>query len=155
MAGTARAPRLARPFVAVFLAAMLAAALFVWEPWPLTSFRLFSHLRSEQESGWTVAALTAGGVAHPLSQSGPFLHLPFQMREFESASAGRRDAVCRAWVRALQAEAGYGQEPEVVVYRVTRSLGRRVDGGERPAPPVERPAYACSAGGARVVGAGG
>jgi hypothetical protein len=38
MAEPDRVPRLARPFVALLIAAMVASAVFVWEPWPLTSF---------------------------------------------------------------------------------------------------------------------
>jgi hypothetical protein len=33
-----RAPRPARHFVALLIAAMLASAVFALEPWPLTSF---------------------------------------------------------------------------------------------------------------------
>lgn len=45
-----RVPRFARPFVVLFIAAIVASALCVWEPWPLTSFRLFSHVRTDQQA---------------------------------------------------------------------------------------------------------
>ena len=145
MTETGAAPRLARPFVAAFLVAMLAAALFAWEPWPITSFRLFSHLRAESEAGW---------VASPAGSGNAFLHFGFKMREFEAGTAARRDSYCRAWVAALGPRAG--EPARMEIYRVTRDLGRRVDGGERAAPPAKSGlAYVCTPAGARAAGATG
>jgi hypothetical protein len=145
------APRLARPFVLAFLVVMAAAAILVWEPWPITSFRLFSHLRQDQQHGWAAASVDADGVEKPLQLaelSSGFRGFGFRMAEFESSSWDRRDEICRTWVAPL-ADAGGGQQQEIRIYRTEWRLSRRVDGGERAAPPRQTLAFVCTHEGAR------
>jgi hypothetical protein len=150
-AKTAAAPRLARPFVLVFLATMVAAAILVWEPWPITSFRLFSHLRQDRQHGWAAAAVDSGGGEEPLQLaelSSGFRGFSFRMAEFEASPWRRRDEICRTWVAPLASYSG-GQEREIRLYRTSWRLSRRIDGGERPAPPSRALAFVCTSAGAR------
>ncbi len=87
MQGPDRVPRLARPFVAGFLVLMVCAALFVWEPWPFTSFRLFSQLRLDEQTAWVVKAADAGGAEEDLPLEGELRGFEFQIREFAVASS--------------------------------------------------------------------
>ncbi|HKZ75754.1 MAG TPA: hypothetical protein VJ259_03740 [Actinomycetota bacterium] len=41
-----------RAVVAVFLSAFLVCGLAGVEAWPLSGFRLFSHLRTDRPEGW-------------------------------------------------------------------------------------------------------
>ncbi len=130
---------------------MLAAAIFVWEPWPITSFRLFSHLRQDQQQGWAASVLDAGGGESPLAiadLSSNFRGFGFRMAEFEVASRQRRDEICQAWVEPLLAGDDRGVA-EIRLYRLSWRLSRRSADGERALPPSRRLAFVCSAAGAR------
>jgi hypothetical protein len=142
--------------VLLFLTAMLAAALFTWEPWPITSFRLFSHLRRDQQHGWAAAVAAAGNRERPLTIAtlSPGLRgFGFRMAEFETASWQRRDEICRAWIAPLLAR-GEGTRAEIRLYRLSWRLSRRIDNGQRPAPPSRTPAFVCAQAGARREAAG-
>ena len=131
---------------------MVAAAVFTWEPWPITSFRLFSHLREDRQQGWSATLADPRGEA-PLAVAdlSPDLRgFSFRMAEFEAAPWARRDEICRAWVAPLT-EAG--RESEIRLYRTSWRLSRRID-GERPAPPQRQLAFVCTAAGAQRGGAG-
>ncbi len=98
-----RVPRLARPFVALLVAALITSAVLVWEPWPLTSFRLFSHARADEQTGWLATAVGPDGreTPYPLGSSpAGFRGFPFVMADFVDAGPARRDQLCRTWVRA-------------------------------------------------------
>jgi hypothetical protein len=148
---TASAPRLARPFVAVVLALMAASALFLWEPWPFTSFRLFSHLRYDEQTGWeaTVLGPDGGSVEYPVASLDHGLRgFGFAMAEFTDASVERRDELCRAWVAAVPASlADPAQEVRIYVRRWRLSERH----GERAAPGTRELMYVCTEAGARPV----
>lgn len=149
--GAATAPRLARPFVLLLLAAILAAAIFTWEPWPITSFRLFSHLREDHRRGWSAATVGPDGREAPLAipeLSSGFRGFNFRMAEFESASWARRDAICRAWTAPLRSQ-GTGRGTDIRLYRTSWRLSRRIEAAERPAPPSRSLAFVCTPAGAR------
>lgn len=147
----ATAPRLARPFVAILLATMVAAAAFLWEPWPITSFRLFSHLRYERQIGWeTDAVRRDGGETHVAvaNLSPGYRNFVFRMEEFVSATTVRRDALCQTWVAPLQRR---GARLELRIYRTVESLSVRTEDGDRSAPPSRRLVFVCTPAGAREV----
>lgn len=145
-------PRAARPFVAVLIAAMLASAVFLWEPWPLTSFRLFSQLRYDEQTAWQATAVTPGGEELDLPLSGAPRGLRgfgFVMAEFADADRKRRDELCRTWVRVA---------PEVVDRPVVEvRLGRRSwrlseRNGDRALPGEREHVFTCTAEGVEVGG---
>jgi hypothetical protein len=133
---------------------MVAAAVFTWEPWPITSFRLFSHLREDHQRGWSATLANARGEA-PLAVadlSSDLRGFSFRMAEFETAPWARRDEICRAWVAPLTEAGG---ESEIHLYRTSWRLSRRIDGGERPAPAQRQLAFVCTAAGAQPGGGTG
>lgn len=135
-------PRWTRPFVATFLAAFLLVALVGVDAWPLTGWRLFSHLRSSHQTTWNAATVDAAGAEHPVR----FARFP-AMRGFSLLAAQlprlsppRRVAVCTAWAAAVH------ESDRTVrlfrVYRMERDLSQRA--GDRAAPPLSRTlVYAC------------
>jgi hypothetical protein len=109
-----------RVFVAVFLSAFLLCGLTGVEAWPLSGFRLFSHLRTEDHVGWTATSEDRVGQETPI----PFHFLPeayrgfgFVARELPGMSAVDRLATCRAWAEAVRERFGR----EVVAIHVYRS----------------------------------
>lgn len=146
------APRLARPFVAVLIAAMLASALFVWEPWPLTSFRLFSHLRYDEQASWQATAVTRRGeeVELPLGGSPQGLRgFGFVMAEFAEADVDRQDLLCRTWLDAAPGLTGR-RVFEVRLEQRRWRLSQR--SGKRALPGELRHFYTCTGEGVEVVG---
>jgi hypothetical protein len=146
-------PRLARPFVAVVVAVMIASAIFVWEPWPFTSFRLFSHLRHDEQAAWVATAVGPRGEEAPFqidSLDHGFVNFGFRMAEFVDAETARRAELCRTWVQAADAVVGNGNATEVRLYRRTWRLSDR--SGDRSLPGTRDLVYVCTESGARVVG---
>jgi hypothetical protein len=137
-------PRWARPFVAAFLAAFLVVGLLGVDAWPLTGWRLFSHLRSSHQTTWDATTVDAAGAEHPVR----FARFPQAMRGFSLLAArlprlspSRRAAVCAAWAAAVHE--GDRTVRLFRVWRVERDLSRRA--GERAAAPISRTVeYACS-----------
>ena len=120
------APRWARPFVAVFLAAFFVCGVAGIEAWPLTGWRLFSRLRTPQQSAWRAMVVDARGRETPL----PFARLPagfhahvHVLRDLPRLPPRRREAVFRAWADGLQA-AGI-EVAGLRVYRETWDLRDR------------------------------
>ena len=147
-----RVPRLARPFVAVLLAAMVACAVFAWEPWPLTSFRLFSTLRADEQSAWEATTVDRDGKELPYPLGGEdhgFRGFPFTMTEFAGAAEGRRDELCRTWVDAAPMLVGREAE-EVRIYRRTWRLSERE--GDRALPGERALVYVCTSEGVADAG---
>jgi hypothetical protein len=98
-------PRRVKWFVRAFLAAFIACGLAGIEAWPLTGFRLFSHLRHERAVSWERTAVDAGGSERAIT----FADLPDGYRSFvllvtsfPSKPKDERDAMCRAWVGGLR-----------------------------------------------------
>jgi hypothetical protein len=144
-------PRLARPFVALLLAAMVASAVFVWEPWPLTSFRLFSHVRADAQSGWRATTVETDGteLAYPLDSLGRGLrNFGFRMTEFAAADEARRDELCRTWV-AVAPEVTDRDVVEVRLYERHWLLSARQ--GDRALPGAEQLMFICTGEGVQLV----
>jgi hypothetical protein len=138
--------------VAVLIAAMVATAIFVWEPWPLTSFRLFSHVRHDEQTAWEATALTAAGeereypvAAQPRGLRG----FGFAMAEFAAASPGRQDELCRAWLEAAPEAVGE-DVAEVRLYLRNWELSDRSD--DRALEGTRRHLYTCAGEGAVPTG---
>jgi hypothetical protein len=141
-----RVPRWARWYVWSFLAAFVVCGVVGIEAWPLTGFRLFSHLRHQQQIDWQAFAVRPDGREAwlPLSRfPGGYNGFPLLMKTFGSASPAKRSDMCRAWTVA----AG-GLEPgsvSVRIYVVNRRLeprrGRRAAKG-----PTRVLAYTCASG---------
>lgn len=139
-----RVPRYARPFVVVLITAMAACAIFAWEPWPLTSFRLFSNLRIDEQSAWQATTIDAGGIEEPYPLGGEdhgFRGFPFTMSEFVSASTSRQDELCRIWVDAAPELVGR-DAVQVRLYLRTWKLSDRE--GDHALPGVTRLEYTCT-----------
>ena len=145
-------PRLARPFVAVLIAAMVASAIFVWEPWPLTSFRLFSHVRDDEQTAWEARAVAPDGeeLDYPVAaQSRGLRGFGFAMTEFAAASPGRRDELCRAWLEAAPDAVGE-DVTEVRLYLRSWKLSDRSD--KRALEGTRRHRFTCTGYGAAPIG---
>jgi hypothetical protein len=143
-----RVPRLARPFVVLLIAALIASAAFAWEPWPLTSFRLFSNSRADEQTGWLATAVGPDGreTPYPLgSAPSGFRGLPFVMAEFVDASPARRNQLCRTWVGAAPELLGR-EAAEVRLYLRRWQLSRRRD--DRALPGTRELVYSCTPEGA-------
>jgi hypothetical protein len=142
----ARAPRWARWFVWSFLTALLVCGVVGIEAWPLTGFRLFSHLRHASESEWQAFVLKPDGkeVRLRLSRSpGGYNGFPLVMRTFASRLPSEREAMCRAWMVA--ASSLRGPTVAIRIYLVDRRLEPRH--GRRAAnAPGRSLAYTCGAG---------
>jgi hypothetical protein len=131
-------PGWARPFVAVFLAAFLAAGLFGIEAWPLTGWRLFSHVRSPDAVSWQAVAVTDGGLEHPIRFAGlapRYRNFALVMRDFVSLSTEQRRGACTRWRETAGARA-------VRIYRLETPLWPRKD-GRAARPPTRALAFAC------------
>jgi hypothetical protein len=152
MADADAVPKLARPFVALLLVAMIASALFVWEPWPLTSFRLFSNVRIDHQRAWLATTVDAAGDEEPYpigAEPDGFRGFPFVMAEFVSAGRDRRDELCRTWVEGAPDLVGR-DAAEVRIYLREWELSDRT--GDRADEGTVTPKYACTAEGATAIG---
>jgi hypothetical protein len=145
-------PRLARPFVALLVLAMVASAIFVWEPWPLTSFRLFSHVRHDEQTAWEATAVAADGreLGYPVAAQPRGLRgFGFAMAEFAAASPGRQDDLCRTWLEAAPDALG-GEVTEVRLHLRSWKLSDRSD--DRALEGTRRHLFTCVGEGAVPAG---
>jgi hypothetical protein len=141
-----RVPRWTRWFVWSFLGAFIACGVAGIEAWPLTGWRLFSHLRHEHAVSWQAVAVDGRGRETPVV----FGRLPFAYRgaslilkTFQSLAPADREAVCEAWEDALRARGA--PAGAIRVYRIDRDLFPR--NGPRPANPSVRTLRFTCAGG--------
>jgi len=141
------APRLARPFVAAFLLAIVICALATVEAWPLTAWRLFSHLRTDQQVTWSATAVDRNGREHPYplgAMPQGYRGFGFLMNDFASQSAARRQELCDTW--RLGTGDLLGVEARAVrIYQLRSSLSER--NGDRGEPPDRTLMYTCRPGG--------
>ena len=145
-------PRLARPFVGVMIVVMIACALFVWEPWPFTSFRLFSNLRYDHQTAWSATTVDRAGNEGPYPLGGEdhgFRGFPFTMTEFVAASPSRQDQLCRLWVESAPELVGR-TAVEVRIYQRSWTLSDR--SGDRALPGETTLEYVCRSSGASDAG---
>ena len=141
------APRFARPFVAAFLAAFVICAVATIEAWPLTGWRLFSHVRTDRQLSWSAAAVDSEGREHayPLGAlPGGYRGFVFLMRGFAARPAGERAELCQAWREGAVELLGF-EARAVRIYELRWRLSARE--GERARPPDRTLRYTCRPGG--------
>jgi hypothetical protein len=138
----APAPRWARRFVAVYLAAFLVSGLAGFEAWPLTGWRLFADARQARQPGFQVVTVDRAGRETPV----PFRELPagYQgdvqvLKGFADLAPRRQLVVCQAWAEAVGDRGG--EVVAVRVYQTETDVGRRV--GDRGAPPTRTLRFTC------------
>ncbi|HYU60284.1 MAG TPA: hypothetical protein VEK39_05970 [Solirubrobacterales bacterium] len=146
------APRFARPFVAVYLVAFVICALTTIEAWPLTAWRLFSHLRTENQLSWSATAIDRQGGEHPY----PLGALPqgyrgfgFLMSEFTTGSPERQRELCDTWREGTGELLGF-ESRAVRIYELRTNLAQR--DGDRAEPAERELRYTCRAGGVDAAG---
>jgi hypothetical protein len=131
------APALTRVFVFGFLAAMLICGVFVIEAWPLTGFRLFSHLRYPRLLGWQATTVDRAGretIIHFAAFPRTYRHLPLIMRTYGGLPQARQEAICQAWAAEVRR---HGREVTGVrIYRTVVDLRRHRN--RRHQPPARR-----------------
>jgi hypothetical protein len=139
-----RAPRWARLFVWSFLASYAVCGVAGIEAWPLTGFRLFSHLHHEHQTEWQAFTVAPDGREAwlPLSRfPGGYNGFPLVMKIFSSHGPQERAGMCRAWTVA--ASALRGKTVAIRIYAIDRHLEPRH--GHHPATPLIRTlAYTCA-----------
>lgn len=94
-----------RTFVYTFLALFLLCGALEIEHWPLTGFRLYTEIRTEERTSTRVIALLADGGSREVV----FVDLPFGyhstnrlLSDFPEMSRAERDEICDAWVQPLR-----------------------------------------------------
>jgi hypothetical protein len=152
MSDNARAPRFARPFVAAFLAAIVICAIATIEAWPLTGWRLFSHLRIDRQVSWSAAAVDSAGREHPY----PLGALPqgyrgfvFLMRGFAARPPAEQAELCEAWREGTVEQLGF-EVRAVRIYELRWRLSDREGDRARRADRALR--YTCRPGGVYAEG---
>jgi hypothetical protein len=137
-----RLPVWPRLFVAAFLSAFVVCGLVGIEAWPLTGWRLFSHLRTPTLTTWQAETVDAAGNAAALR----FAELPRAYRNFTLIMKGfaarppsEQAAVCADWGAAARQQ---GRQVETVrVYRLVWDLSQREHGRARLV--ARTPVYSC------------
>ena len=145
-------PRLARPFAAAMIVLMIACAIFAWELWPFTSFRLFSTLRVDQQTAWSATTVDGAGKedSYPLgAEDHGFRGFPFTMNEFAAATSQRQDDLCRIWVESAPELVGR-EATEVRIYQRSWTVSDR--SGDEAVPGTTILRYICRESGASDAG---
>lgn len=142
-ASGAPAPWWAR-VVLVALLVVLAVAFFKpvkFTYWPITSWQLFSGVRTAEQSDWLVTAVAADGTESRI----PFEDLGedqqrwlLVVRSLPSRTEAARLTICQEWADVARAELGANAVTGVRVYRVVRRAADRI---EDPPEIVEQDLY--------------
>lgn len=119
-----------RAFVYAFLAVFLVCGAREIEYWPLTGFRLYTEIRTEERPSTRVMALLADGGSREVV----FVDLPFGyhstnrlLSDFPDLTQDERDEICDAWVQPLREDG-----VEVVGVRVDEYVTDLGDPDRRP-----------------------
>jgi hypothetical protein len=133
-----------RAFVAAFLAAFAVCGVFGIEAWPLTGWRLFSHVRTDHQVSWRAVAVDPRGHEEPIDFAAlprGYRNFPLVMRTFASLPRQEQAAACRAWLAAARRQTtGAGT---VRIYQVDWYLSHRHGSGDGPSP-TRTLLYTCS-----------
>ena len=120
-----------RRAVTLFLAAFFVAGVFGIEFWPLTGWRLFSHLRRAEVTSWQAVVVTPSGTEEPLpfGEIARFRGTVHVLKRFDGLDPRTQNAVCRTWESAVRDLRGDGFQIRIYRVNVTRSIDRRQDPG--------------------------
>lgn len=117
----------------VTIGVLVVFAFAAWntvEAWPITSFRLFSQVRTANASSTTLVAIDADGDAHPVEADPDHPFVPRTKHEYpllRDATPARAHAMVDAWLRA----AGMDPDDFVAVELRRKSLVYAPDGSSR------------------------
>jgi hypothetical protein len=127
-----RPPVRTRLFVAAFLSAFLVCGFAGIEAWPLTGWRLFSHLRTPTLTTWQAETLDAAGHTRQLrfdELPRAYRNFTLIMKSFDSRPPGEQESACADWAAAARAA---GRKVAAVrVFRLTWDLSKREGGRSR------------------------
>ncbi|HVF12028.1 MAG TPA: hypothetical protein VNA87_02975 [Actinomycetota bacterium] len=132
-----------RLFLFSFLIVFVYCGVEGKELWPMTGWRLFSHLRTDTQSSWEVDYLDAQGRSQPVpfaQMSWAYRGSPQVLKGFPGLPEKEQIGVCSAWlsaVGALDIEA-----TQLEIYRTTWRLSER--DGLRARLPDRTLAFECS-----------
>jgi hypothetical protein len=122
-----------RAFVVVFLTAFVTCGLVGLELWPLTGWRLFSHLRTDHQITWQATAVAEDGETQIRFGELPraYRNFPLVMRTFAALPRAEQTAACQTWLDAARRTLPTANG--VRIYRVDWYLSHRH--GPRDGPP--------------------
>ena len=134
-----------RWFVRGFVALFVLCGVLGLELWPLTGFRLFSHVRLEHQTAWQATTVGPDGREHDFR----FGTLPAAYRGFGlilhaygELPAPTRRALCGAVLAEIRREPGSEDVRSLRIYRASWDALPRA--GDRPARVRRSLAYVCS-----------
>lgn len=137
------APWWARIVVVVVLG-LLVVAFFKpvkFTFWPITSWQLFSGIRTAEQSDWLITSVAEDGTETriPFEDMGPDQQRWLLVaRSLPSRSDAARLTICRGWADVAREELGAEAVTEVRVYRVVRRAADRI---QEPPEIVEQDLY--------------
>lgn len=112
------------------------------EAWPLTGWRLFSHVRKPVQTSWRAVVVSPTGAESGMGfADAAYRGTPHVLDGFPSSGGAQRDAVCAAWLDKLGRD---GRDVALIrIEHVTVDHSRR-DGRRRAPGFVAREArYEC------------
>jgi len=132
-----------RVFVGAFLAVFLVCGFLGLELWPLTGWRLFSELRTDQQIAWRATAVGEAGETQIRFEDLPHAYRNFAlvMRTLSERPRAEQEAACRAWLDAVRR--GRPDTSTVRVYRIDWYLSHRHGSQDGP-PPSSTLLLACT-----------
>lgn len=114
-------PRPARAFIRFFLVLIVLVGITGTEIWPLTSFHLFSAIRTERRTGWTLMGVNDDGseIELKVGKLPPVFHYTTtQIGKFNEWPRSRRDEVCDAWAETFNERFGYSVQ-YIQIFKMT------------------------------------
>lgn len=123
----------------VFAVAFFKPVKFTY--WPVTSWQLFSGIRTAEQSDWLITSVAVDGTEAriPFEDMGPDQQRWLLVaRSLPSRSDAARRTICEEWADVARAGLGDDAVAEVRVYRVVRRAADRI---EDPPEIVEQDLY--------------
>jgi len=126
-----------RLFVGAFLGLFLITGLVGLEAWPLTGWKLYSHVRHGDFWDWQVLAVGADGAERAVDLRhlpAAYHGVPYLLKGFDGLAPPDREVACSAL--GVAARAQYDDVTGVAVDHVRGRIP--VDPGNPPGPPTRR-----------------
>lgn len=139
-----RVPWWVRVFAYGFVALLLAFVFRDQEWWPLTSWHLFSHVRSDVERSYEVRSVSRDGTVRPLRFAGLPNGAQLEDRllpHIGALPASRQATTCKAWLELAQKRGD--DAVGLRIYLVQRKLPR--DDGKPGALVAQQLRLTCGA----------